>query len=199
MGLSTTLLATLVGVLCKLILLSMQVTIPKPRLMPPKAEEKQEMVQYGAGGLSRFDVRTLLVQPDLGDPAAPHHPARFRLRQRFQGKPNVFDVYDRALADGRLSPRLRPLLPWAFPPSMTLGISNPSNSPPAYPLIFNYLISNDGYKLARRGIHLAQKQAVYLRWHVSNATGDKPKSNNGKPASINLSTLHESLHGGSPC
>jgi hypothetical protein len=70
-----------------------------------EAEEIQEMVQYGAGGPFTIHVRTLLLQMDLGDPAAPNHPARFQLRQRFHRQPNVFEIYDRILllADYRLA------------------------------------------------------------------------------------------------
>jgi tetratricopeptide (TPR) repeat protein len=126
-----------------------------------QAEQKKDYVQYGAGGSFEIRVRTLLVQPDLGDPAHHHHPARFRLRQRFQGKPYVFDVYDRALliADYRLA-CVRYCL--GVPPVDDSWYQQPQQLPTRLPADFQLSDFQRRVKLACRGIHLAQKQAVYL-------------------------------------
>ena len=126
-----------------------------------QAEQKKDYVQYGAGGSFEIRVRTLLLQPDLGDPARPHHPARFRLRQRFQGKPWVFDVYDRALliADYRLA-CVRYCL--GVPPVDDYWYQQPQQLPSRLPADFQLSDFQRRVQLARRGIRLAQKQAVYL-------------------------------------
>jgi hypothetical protein len=126
-----------------------------------QAEQQKDYVQYGAGGSFEIRVGTLLLQPDLGDPARPHHPARFRLRQRFQGKPNVFDVYDRALliADYRLA-CVRYCL--GVPPVDDSWYQQPQQLPTRLPADFQLSDFQRRVQLTRRGIHLAQKQAVYL-------------------------------------
>jgi hypothetical protein len=126
-----------------------------------QAEQKQDFVQSGAGGPFVIRVRTLLVQPNLGDPAHHHHPARFRLRHRFQGKPEVFDVYDRALliADYRLA-CVRYCL--GVPPVDDSWYQQPQQLPTRLPADFQLSDFQRRVQLARRGIHLAQKQAVYL-------------------------------------
>ncbi|HIK11021.1 MAG TPA: hypothetical protein IGS52_12255 [Oscillatoriaceae cyanobacterium M33_DOE_052] len=126
-----------------------------------QAEEKSEMIQSGAGGPFEVRVRTLLLQRDLGDPAHPRHPARFRLRQRFQGKPNVFDVCGRALlvADYRLA-CVRYCLD--VPPVDDLWYQQPQQIPTRLPPNFHEADFQQRLQLARRGLKLAHKQAAHL-------------------------------------
>lgn len=162
-----------------------------------QAEQKQDYVQYGAGGSFKIRVRTLLVQPELGDPARPHHPARFRLRQRFQGKPEVFDVYDRALliADYRLA-CVRYCL--GVPPVDDSWYQQPQQLPTGLPADFQLSDFQRRVQLARRGIHLAQKQAVYLdgcfqcHWRQAEVQQRQTRLDQ-------LVSATQSLVGGSPC
>jgi len=162
-----------------------------------QAEQKKDYVQYGAGGSFEIRVRTLLVQPELGDPARPHHPARFRLRQRFQGKPGVFDVCDRALsiADYRLA-CVRYCL--GVPPVDDSWYQQPQQLPTRLPADFQLSDFQRRVQLACRGIHLAQKQAVYLdgcfqcHWRQAEVQQRQTRLDQ-------LVKATQSLLGGSPC
>jgi len=161
------------------------------------AEEKQEMVQEGAGGTFPIRVRTLLLQPDLGDPAYPRHPARFRLRHRFQGKPGVFDVYSRTLlvADYRLA-CVRYCL--GVPPVDDDWYQQPQQLLTRLPADFQLSDFQQRVQLACRGIHLAQKQAVYLdgcfqcQWRQAEVQQRQTRLDQ-------LVNATQSLLGGSPC
>ena len=161
------------------------------------AEEKQEMVQYGAGGPFVIRVRTLLLQPDLGDPAYPRHPARFRLRQPFQGKPNVFDVYNRALlvADYRLA-CVRYCL--GVPPVDDDWYQQPQQLPTRLPPGFHPSDFQRRVQLAHRNLRLAQKQAAYLdgcfqcHWRQAEVQQQQTRLDE-------LVNATQSLLGGSPC
>jgi hypothetical protein len=125
------------------------------------AEEKMELCQVGAGGPFEIRVRTLLLQPDLGDPAYVRHPARFRLRQRFQGKPNVVEVWDRALlvADYRLA-CVRYCL--GVPPVDDEWYQQPQQLPTCLPPHFQATDFQRRLQLAHRGLKLAHQQAASL-------------------------------------
>jgi hypothetical protein len=161
------------------------------------AEEKQEMVQYGAGGPFVIRVRTLLLQPDLGDPAYPRHPARFRLRQPFQGKPDVFEIYNRALlvADYRLA-CVRYCL--GVPPVDDDWYQQPQQLPTHLPADFQLSDFQRRVQFACRGIHLAQKQAVYFdgcfqcHWRQAEVQQRQTRLDQ-------LVNATQSLLGGSPC
>ncbi|MFM7578151.1 MAG: hypothetical protein ACKO5Q_14595, partial [Microcystaceae cyanobacterium] len=93
-----------------------------------EAEKKADFIQPPDQALE-IRVRTLLLQPEYGDPAQVNHPARFRLKQRVYGKPNVHEVYDRALllADYRLACVRYPL---GVPPVDDYWYQHPQQIPP---------------------------------------------------------------------
>jgi len=126
-----------------------------------QSEREKDRVQEGAGGPCEIRVRTLLLQAELGDPGHPTHPARFRLRQRFQGKPNVFVVYDRALlvADYRLA-CVRYCL--GIPPVDDGWYQQGQQVPSRLPSDFQPQNFQKRVKVARRAFRLALKQATDL-------------------------------------
>ncbi|WP_341734479.1 hypothetical protein [Microcoleus sp. EPA2] len=161
------------------------------------AEEKQEMVQRGAGGTFPIRVRTLLLQPDLGDPAYPRHPARFRLRQPFRGKPDVFEIYNRALlvADYRLA-CVRYCL--GVPPVDDDWYQQPQQLPTHLPADFQLSDFQRRIQLARRAIRRALKRAVYLdgcfqcHWRQAEVQQRQTRLDE-------IVNATQSLLGGSPC
>ena len=97
----------------------------------------------------------------IKDDGAQIIPARFRLRQRFQGKPNVFVVYDRALlvADYRLA-CVRYCL--GIPPVDDGWYQQGQQVPSRLPSDFQPQNFQKRVKVARRAFRLALKQATDL-------------------------------------
>jgi len=125
-----------------------------------QAEKKADLVQCNTDAVD-LRVRTLLLQPDLGDPADTNHPARFRLRQPFSGKINVYDKYNKALllADYRLacirySVGVLPVDDYWYHQPQQVASCLPSG--------FQEADFRRREQLARRGINRAMVQAKYL-------------------------------------
>jgi len=128
-----------------------------------QAEKKADLVQEYECAIPALDlrVRTLLLQPDLGDPADTNHPARFRLRQPFSGKIDVYNKYNKALllADYRLacirySAGVLPVDDYWY--------RQPQQVPSCLPSGFQEADFRRREQLARRGINRAMVQAKYL-------------------------------------
>jgi hypothetical protein len=128
-----------------------------------QAEKKADLVQEYEFAIPALDlrVRTLLLQPDLGDPADTNHPARFRLRQRFSGKIDVYNKYNQALllADYRLA-SIR--YSAGVLPVDDYWYRQPQQVPSYWLSGFQEADFQLRKQLARRGINRAMVQAKYL-------------------------------------
>jgi hypothetical protein len=128
-----------------------------------QSEKKADLIQGCeiTAGSHFLRVRTILLQPELGDPIKTTNPARFRLRQAFVGKPDLEIRCDRVLliADYRLA-CIRYLL--RMPPVDDRWYQQPQEHPEILPSNFTESEFKRRVQLTERSICSAMRQATYL-------------------------------------
>jgi hypothetical protein len=128
-----------------------------------QAENKADLIQESEVSYrARFlKIRTLLLQNSLRDPAQTSDPARYRLRQKHVGKPDLHATYKRALllADYRLA-CVRYVV--RIQPVDDLWYRQPQQIPTKLPANFKKSDFQKRVQLVDRCIRYAMRQAKHL-------------------------------------